>query len=317
MATWLVTGGAGFIGSHIVDELLDKGEKVIVLDNLSSSGNTTNIKHALNQIRFVKGDIRDAEVLKRILKSVDFVSHQAALRSVPRSVDDPLSTNDVNITGSLTLLWECLKARVKRVIYASSSSTYGDSPLNPQKESQTPAPISPYAVSKLAAEHYARVFTKTFGLETVSLRYFNVFGPRQDPRSRYSAVVPLFMKNIQEGKPFLIHGDGRQSRDFTYVKNVAEANWLAARARKAAGENFNVAGGESHSVLEVARLIAKLAGLPFRSKHLPVRKGDVRVTCADPSKSRRILGWTPSIPFHEGMSLTWDAFEATFGRPKR
>jgi len=316
MATWLVTGGAGFIGSHIVDELLEKGEKVIVLDNLSSGGSTVNLEQSLGRIRFVKGDIRDAAVLKRVLRNVDFVSHQAALRSVPRSVDDPLSTNDVNITGTLGLLWACLKARVKRVMYASSSSTYGDSTLSPQKESQTPAPISPYAVSKLAAEHYCRVFSKTFGLETVALRYFNVFGPRQDPRSRYSAVVPLFMKSVVEGKPILIHGDGRQSRDFTYVKNVAEANWLSARAKKAAGENFNIAGGESHSVIEVARLIARLAGRPFHAQHLPSRKGDVRRTCADPAKARRLLGWKPSVSFHEGMSRTWDAFCGSFGWPR-
>ena len=316
MATWLVTGGAGFIGSHIVDELLDKGEKVVVLDNLSSSGSTVNLRRSLGRIRFVKGDIRNPATLKRVLKTIDYVSHQAALRSVPRSVDDPLSTNEVNITGTLTLLWECLKARVKRVIYASSSSTYGDSLLNPQKESQTPAPISPYAVSKLAAEHYCRVFSKTFGLETVSLRYFNVFGPRQDPRSRYSAVIPIFMKSAREGKAFPIQGDGGQSRDFTYVKNVAEANWLSARAKKAAGENFNIAGGESHSVLEVARLISKLSGRPFRCRHLPARKGDVRKTCADPAKARRLLGWKSSVSFHEGLSLTWRAFGDAFGSPR-
>jgi nucleoside-diphosphate-sugar epimerase len=309
MATWLVTGGAGFIGSHIVDDLLMREEKVLVLDNLSSTGNTAHLNHALDRIRFVKGDVRDAVRLKKILKNVDFVSHQAALRSVPRSVDDPLSTNDVNITGTLTLLWECLKARVKRVIYASSSSAYGDSRLIPQRESQTPAPISPYAVSKLTAEHYCRVFSKTFGLETVSLRYFNVFGPRQDPRSRYSAVIPLFMKSAREGKPFPLHGDGRQSRDFTYVRNVAEAHWLASRGRRAVGENFNIAGGESHSVREVAALISRMAGRPLRCEYLPVRKGDVRKTCADTSKARRLLGWKPLVSFREGLILTWSRFQ--------
>lgn len=308
MSTWLVTGGAGFIGSHIVEELLEHGEKVVILDNLST-GKPSTLRLFGSRARFIRGDIRNPSAVRRALRGIRFVSHQAALRSVPRSIDDPLGSNEVNVTGTLTLLWEALKARVQRVVYASSSSVYGDSGEIPQSEAQRPSPVSPYAVSKLAGEHYCRVFAKTFGLETASLRYFNVFGPRQDPRSRYAAVIPIFMKAAREGKPLPVEGDGRQSRDFTFVKNVARANRLAARAPRAAGESFNIACGESHSVIELAREVSRLSGRPLSVRRKPPRIGDVRRTFADVSKARRLLGLKGLVTFRQGLALTWQAFK--------
>ncbi len=303
---YLVTGGAGFIGSNIVRALVARGEKVRVLDNFST-GRRENLSEVGDQIELVEGDLRDPSVLERCLRGVQYVSHQAALRSVPRSVDDPLSTDEVNTHGTLRLLVAARQAgTVKRLVYASSSSVYGDSQVLPKEEGQTPAPISPYAVSKLAAEHYCRTFFLLYGLETVSLRYFNVFGPWQSPESKYAAVVPLFIRAALRGEPLVVHGDGEQSRDFTYIDNVVQANLLAFEAPNVGGEVFNIACNERHSVLEIARLVERLVGRPVSIEHTPPRAGDVRHTQASIDKAMRLLGYRPVVGFEEGMRLTVD-----------
>lgn len=301
---YLVTGGAGFIGSNIVKALVERGEQVRVLDNFST-GSWDNLAEVTDRVEVLEGDLRDAGVLRRALQGVRYVSHQAALRSVPRSVDDPLSTDEVNTHGTLQLL---VAARdvgtVKRLVYASSSSVYGDSPLLPKEESQTPCPISPYAVSKLAGEYYCRTFSLLYGLETVSLRYFNVFGPNQSPESKYAAVVPLFIRAALQGEPLLVHGDGEQSRDFTYIDNVVQANLLAFTAEGVAGEVFNVACNERHSVMEIAKLVERLVGKPVQIQHTPPRPGDVRHTQAAIHKAQRLLGYQVRVGFEEGMKRT-------------
>jgi len=309
---FLVTGGAGFIGSNIAEELLKRKHRVRILDNFCT-GKIEHIKPFLNKVELVRGDIQKEKDLKRALKGIDFVLHQAALRSVPRSVDDPLSTNNVNITGTLKLLYHAREAKVKRVVYASSSSAYGDSKEIPQKITQRPSPISPYAVSKLAAEYYCQVYAKTFGLETVSLRYFNVFGPRQDPDSKYAAVIPKFIEWGFNGEPIEIHGDGKQSRDFTYIANVVDANIRAALTPGISGESFNVACGESHSVLAIARAVEKMIEKKLVLRHLPARAGDVRRTWADIIKTRKLLNYKPLIGFDEGMIKTVQWFKDTRG----
>jgi nucleoside-diphosphate-sugar epimerase len=301
---YLVTGGAGFIGSNIVHALVARGEAVRVLDNFST-GSWANLAEVRDRIEVIEGDVRDPSVLQRALAGVEYVSHQAALRSVPRSVDDPLSTDAVNTHGTLQLLVAARAAgTVKRVVYASSSSVYGDSPALPKEEDQTPAPISPYAVSKLAGEYYCRTFTRLYGLETVSLRYFNVFGPRQSPESKYAAVVPLFIRAALRGEPLVVHGDGEQSRDFTYIDNVVQANLLACTQPNVGGEVFNVACNERHSVLEIAHTVARLVGKPIKIEHTPPRAGDVRHTQASIAKAQRLLGYQPAVGFEEGMRRT-------------
>lgn len=301
---YLVTGGAGFIGSNIVHALVARGEAVRVLDNFST-GSWANLAEVRDRIEVIEGDVRDPSVLQRALAGVEYVSHQAALRSVPRSVDDPLSTDAVNTHGTLQLLVAARAAgTVKRVVYASSSSVYGDSPALPKEEDQTPAPISPYAVSKLAGEYYCRTFTRLYGLETVSLRYFNVFGPRQSPESKYAAVVPLFIRAALRGEPLVVHGDGEQSRDFTYIDNVVQANLLACTQPNVGGEVFNVACNERHSVLEIAHTVARLVGKPIEIEHTPPRAGDVRHTQASIAKAQRLLGYQPAVGFEEGMRRT-------------
>ena len=302
---FLVTGGAGFIGSNIAETLVKRGHKVSVLDNLST-GSLSNLKPFLKKIEFIKGDICNVRDLKKALKGIDYVLHQAALRSVPRSVDDPMSTNDVNITGTLKLLIEARNAKVKRVVYASSSSAYGDSKLIPQNENHRTSPISPYAVAKLAAEHYCHVFAKTFGLQTVSLRYFNVFGPKQSPESKYAAVIPKFIKSAVKGETLIVHGDGKQSRDFTFIDNVVNANILAATAPGVSGETFNIACGDSSSVMDIVRGIEKILGKKIKVKHEPPRAGDVRKTKADISKAKRMLKYKPGISFNEGLEQTFN-----------
>ncbi len=323
---FLVTGGAGFIGSHIVEKLLAMGKPVRIIDNFST-GKKENISSAFNnakkvasiktpQLEVLDGDIRNQKDLERALKDVNIIFHEAALRSVPRSVDDPISTNEVNITGTLLLLQTAKEMGVKRVIYASSSSVYGDSKIFPQKESHTPMPLSPYATSKLAAENYCRVFAKTFGLETISLRYFNVFGPRQNPESKYAAVVPKFMEAAIKDEPLEIHSDGKQSRDFTYIANVVHANLLAASDKATAsakeGAVFNVACNESHSVIEIARIIEKFSKKSLRRNYTPPRKGDVRKTYADISLISKKLSYKPLVDFEEGLNLTWQWFKAQY-----
>ncbi|MDI6757744.1 MAG: NAD-dependent epimerase/dehydratase family protein, partial [Endomicrobiia bacterium] len=241
------------------------------------------------------------------LNGIDTVLHQAALRSVPRSVDDPISSNDVNATGTLELLMAARAAGARRVVYASSSSVYGDSKIFPQKESHPTSPLSPYAVSKLAGENYCRVFSKTFGLETVSLRYFNVFGPRQNPESKYAAVIPKFIESASLGRPLEVHGDGKQSRDFSHVYNVARANLLAASAPSSvarSGQVFNIACGETHSLVEIIRILERIFGAKLHIGKTPSRAGDVRKTRADISSARKTLGYEPSVGFEDGLKMT-------------
>jgi len=306
---FLVTGGAGFIGSNIVEELLKRGYFVRVLDNFST-GKKENLDFT-SSLQVIEGDIREKRNLQKALKGINVVLHQAALRSVPRSVDDPLSTNEVNITGTLNLLFEAKKAGIKRVVYASSSSVYGDSKLLPQKENQKTSPISPYAASKLAAEDYSRVFSKTYGLETISLRYFNVFGPRQSTESKYAAVIPKFIECVFKKEPMEVHGDGLQSRDFSFISKVVSANILAALAPPNVakeGEVFNIACGESHSLLDIIKILEKITAKKLSRIHTKPRAGDVRKTWADISKAKKLLKYKALVDFEEGLSRTFKWF---------
>ena len=309
---YLVTGGAGFIGSHIAESLLRDGHGVRVLDDLSTGSreNFAGFERLSGRFEFLEGDIRVAADVRRAVAGVEGVFHEAALRSVPRSVDDPLSSNDVNVTGTLQLLIACRDAKVRRVVYASSSSVYGDDPTLPKVEGLRPAPISPYAATKLMGEYYCQIYTRLYGVEAVSLRYFNVFGPRQSPESKYAAVVPRFLAAALRDEPLEIHGDGRQSRDFTYIENVVAANVLAMRVPQAAGKVFNVACGSRYSVLDVATAIGKSLRRPVRLEHQPARAGDVRDTQADISQARTILGYEPRVDFEEGMRRTCEYFAA-------
>jgi UDP-glucose 4-epimerase len=310
----LVTGGAGFIGSNIAETLVKRGDTVRVFDNLST-GNKENLTGFLNDLEFVQGDLRSADDLARAVKGMDVVFHQAALRSVERSVHDPAASNDVNITGTLQLLMASRAAGVRRVVYASSSSTYGDNLKYPQVETMRTAPISPYAVSKLAGENYCITFAKTFGLETVSLRYFNVFGPRQHPESQYAAVIPKFMQSALEGTALEVHWDGKQSRDFTYIENVVQANLLAATAQEASGEMFNIASGDCISLLQMIQGLEKLVGHRLERRHKPQRAGDVRKTWADIKKAKKLLRYHPRVDFWEGLRRTWVWFQETHKAP--
>ena len=300
MSLYLVTGGAGFIGSNIVEELVKRSEKVRVLDNFST-GKRENILLFLDKIELIEGDIRSYHIVREAVDGVDFVLHQAALPSVPRSIKDPITTNEVNVGGTLNISNAALDAKVKRVVYASSSSIYGNSEVLPKREDMTTNPLSPYAVSKLAGEKYCQVFSQVYGLETVCLRYFNVFGPRQDPNSQYSAVIPKFITAMKKGAQPTIYGDGKQSRDFTFVANVVEANLLACQANCAGGEIFNIACGKRHSLL---KLVGKLNEI-FESDIEPIfaehRKGEVRHSMADIEKAKKMLGYNPSISFEEGL----------------
>ncbi|MGH9891824.1 MAG: SDR family oxidoreductase, partial [bacterium] len=300
---YLVTGGAGFIGSHIVEGLVAGGRKVRVIDDFIT-GRRENLNGLLEKIELVQGDILDLDLVKKAVEGVEVVFHQAALRSVPLSVDNPLATNEVNTQGTLNVLVASRDAGVGRVVYASSSSVYGDSPQLPKREEHATAPISPYAVSKLAGEHYCSVFTKVYGLETVSLRYFNVFGPRQDPNSQYAAVIPKFISRALQGEPLEVHGDGLQSRDFTYIDNVVQANISAAATKQGIGEAFNVASGEAYSLLDLISALSKIIGRDLPRQHTPSRKGDVRHTLADTAKARRLLGYDPRIAFEQGLRKT-------------
>jgi UDP-glucose 4-epimerase len=310
MAKFLVTGGAGFIGSHIVEELLKRGEWVRVLDNFST-GKWENLRfsdmnndHIDGSLEIIEGDIRNLETCHEACDGVDYILHQAALRSVPKSVDDPSATNDVNVQGTLNILLAAEEKGAKRVVYASSSSVYGSSDHLPQLEDQKPSPISPYAVSKLVGEYYCSVFSKTYGLETISLRYFNVFGPRQDPQSKYAAVIPKFIHAALKGEPLEVHGDGLQSRDFTYINNVVEANLLAVEVPNTNGEVINIACGEHYSILDVGKYISKILGKNLNLYHTDSRRGDVRYTLADISLATRLLGYEVKIGFMEGLTKT-------------
>jgi nucleoside-diphosphate-sugar epimerase len=307
----LVTGGAGFIGSHLVERLLNAGGRVRVLDNFSTGGlaNLPFAAGAGDRLEVVDGDIRDLALLERLSRGVDVVFHQAALRSVPRSIEEPLAANENNVTGTLNVFESARRTGVRRVVYASSSSVYGDRPDLPKREDQALAPISPYAVSKAASEQYAAVWSRLYGVPTVGLRYFNVFGPRQDPASEYAAVIPRFILWALEGAPLEVHGDGTQSRDFTYVDNVVDANLAAARAPALrGGEVFNIGCGDRISLLAIIERLEAIVGRRLERRHTPSRAGDVRHTLADISLAKRLMDYTPLVAFDEGFRRTVDYF---------
>lgn len=307
--TYLVTGGAGFIGSNIVKELLARGEKVRVLDNFAT-GKRENIllyKDDPN-LQIIEGDLRSFHIVRDAVKGVDFVLHQGALPSVPRSVNDPITSNDVNILGTLNILEAAKEFKVKRVIFASSSSVYGNSATLPKEESMAVAPLSPYAVSKYAAERYCQIYYQLYGLETVCLRYFNVFGPNQDPTSQYSAVIPKFIKSIQAGRQPVIYGDGTQSRDFTFVTNNVTANLLACTAEGVAGEVFNIACGVKYTLNELVDEINKVLGTDIHPLYDKDRTGDVKHSLADISKARQGLDYQVQVEFAEGIRRTVEFF---------
>lgn len=299
----LVTGGAGFIGSHIVEALVRQGERVRVLDDFST-GKRENIAPFIDRIDLVEGDLADLETVRKVMRGVKFVLHQGALPSVPKSVQDPLATNRANVTGTLNVLVAARDEGVRRVVYAASSSAYGDSPSLPKEESMKPEPLSPYAVQKYTGELYCRNFFTLYGLETVAIRYFNVFGPRQDPNSQYAAVIPRFVTALRDGRPPVIYGDGEQSRDFTYVENVVRANLLALRAPEAAGEMMNFACGTRYTLNELCRILQRIFKTSIAPIHEAPRPGDVRHSQADIRKSQRLLGYTAHVSFEEGLRRT-------------
>jgi len=309
---FLVTGGAGFIGSHVVERLLAEGHRVRVLDNFST-GSRANLDFARGNRRLevIRGDLKSLESVERAVRGVAVVFHQAAMRSVPRSVADPLGCNAANVTGTLHVLHAASRQKKKpRVVYASSSSVYGERPDLPKREDQPTAPISPYAATKVAGEVYASVWSRLFGVETVGLRYFNVFGPRQDPKSEYAAVIPRFILWGSAGKPLQVHGDGTQSRDFTYIDNVVSANLLAARANGAAvsGKCYNVGCGSRTSLLEIIALLERMLGRSLTKKHLARRAGDVAHTLADIGQAKSDFGYEPLVEFEEGLGRTVQFF---------
>ena len=307
----LVTGGAGFIGSHLSRTLLREGHEVVAVDNLST-GSSANLDDIINEICFIRGDIRDGTLVKRLLRGVDFVFHQAALPSVRRSVDDPWATNDHNVNGTLNLLLASRDAGVRRFIYAASSSAYGETAGLPRKESMPASPLSPYALSKYTGELYCQVFNKVYGLETVCLRYFNVFGPRQDPNSHYAAVIPRFIKALMYGESPVVFGDGKQTRDFTYVDDVVTANILACKAPQkiVAGEVFNIGCGQRVSINRLLEELQVIMGTSIEPSYAEPRPGDVRDSQADISKARKLLGYQPKVELTEGLDLTVAWFSA-------
>jgi UDP-N-acetylglucosamine/UDP-N-acetyl-alpha-D-glucosaminouronate 4-epimerase len=306
--TFLVTGGAGFIGSHIAEALVRRHDKVRILDNLST-GHLSNLDPYRDQVEFVEGDLLDTETVERVVQDVDCIFHQAALASVPRSVKNPLATNAACVTGTLTLLDAARRAGVRRMMYAASSSAYGDQPYSSKRETDLPGPLSPYAVAKLAGEHYCRAFTATYKFETVAIRYFNVFGPRQDPNSPYSAVIPKFISAILEGKQPTIFGDGLQSRDFTFVENVVHGNLLAADAQDVAGRVFNVACGGNITLLDLLNSLNKLLGTDVEPIFEKPRPGDVRQSLADISLARKLLDYEPQVSLHEGLARSIEYYK--------
>jgi nucleoside-diphosphate-sugar epimerase len=302
MALYLVTGGAGFIGSHLVDELLRRGEQVRVLDNFFS-GKRENLTSD-SRLEIIEGDIRDRATVGRAMAGVEYVLHQAALPSVQRSVIDPLASNEVNVNGTLNLLVAARDQKVKRFVFASSSSVYGNSPTLPKHEEMPTQPLSPYAVSKLAGERYCVAFHEVYGLPTVALRYFNVFGPKQDPTSEYSAVIPKFVTAMLAGQPPLIHGDGLQSRDFTFIQNVVQANLLACEKAEAVGHALNIACGERYTLLDLHRSLCEIIGSSAQPEFDQVRSGDVKHSLASIDLAGKLLGYRPAIDWDSGLRQT-------------
>jgi UDP-glucose 4-epimerase len=307
--TYLVTGGAGFIGSHICERLLNEGYGVRVLDNFSN-GKEENLSQFRDQVEVIRGDVRDTQTVAEAMKDVYVVFHEAALGSVPRSVADPVSTHESNITGTLNVLLAARDAGVRRVVFASSSSVYGETLELPKHEGITPQPLSPYALSKLAGEHYISVFNHVYGFEAVSLRYFNIFGPRQDPQSEYAAVIPKFVTALLSGNRPIVFGDGGQSRDFTYVENVVEANLLASEADGIAGKAFNVACGGRYTLLDLLDRIKQALGTDIEPVHEPARAGDVRDSQAAIDAASEAFGYSIKVDFDEGLRRTVEWFKA-------
>jgi nucleoside-diphosphate-sugar epimerase len=308
MAIYLVTGGAGFIGSHLAEELERRGERVRVADSLIT-GHRRNLAH-LRTIEFVEGDLADLDVARTAVDGVDYVLHQAAIPSVPRSVTDPITSNRANIDATLNVLVAARDAGVRRVVYAGSSSAYGDMPTLPKREDMPTDPLSPYALQKLVGEQYLRLFTRLYGLETVTIRYFNVFGPRQDPSSAYSGVISLFATRMLEGRAPTIQGDGGQTRDFTYVANVVDGVLRACTAPRASGEVINVAVGGRISINELCARMASVLGSTVQPEYTPPRAGDVRDSQADITRAREILGYEPIVSFEEGLRRTLEWYKA-------
>jgi UDP-glucose 4-epimerase len=307
MGTYLVTGGAGFIGSHIVGALVARGDRVRVLDNLCT-GKRANVAAYEGEIEFVEGDLVKSRAVERALEGVEIVFHQAALASVPRSVDAPLDTNASCVTGTVTLLDVARKTGVRRVVFAGSSSVYGDQPTPAKHEELLPMPLSPYAAAKAVGELYCQAFTATYGLETVTIRYFNVFGPRQDPESHYAAVIPKFVTEMLAGRQPTIFGDGKQSRDFTYIDNIVHGNLLAADAPAAVGRTINVACGKSFDLLQLVAGVNKALGTNIQPVFEPARAGDVRESLADISLARTLLDYEPIVGFEDGLRRTVDYY---------
>ena len=303
MANYVVTGGGGFIGSHIVEELLRRRETVKVIDNFST-GKRENVAPFLKDVEVFEADIADATNLTEIFKGADYVIHQAAIPSVPKSILNPVKSHQANVNGTLNVLIAARDAGVKRVVYASSSSLYGDSPTLPKHEGMMPNPLSPYGAQKLFAEMYCQVFTKAYRLETVSLRYFNVFGPRQDSTSQYSGVLALFIPAVLQDRRPTIYGDGLQSRDFTYVQNVVEANLLSCKAPGVAGQVFNVACGDRITVNSMLQQINKITGKDIAPIYAEPRAGDIKHSQAEISRAKELLGYQPKVTFEEGLSRT-------------
>lgn len=303
MNKYLVTGGAGFIGSHIAGELVQKGHSVRIIDNFST-GKRENISSFLDKVELVEADIREFKACRKVVEGIDFVLHQAALTSVPLSIENPLQTNEINITGTLNLLLASRAAKVQRLVFASSAAVYGENPRLPKTENMEGLPISPYALSKWVGELYCRLFSQLYGLSTVCLRYFNIFGPRQDPFSQYASVVPSFIGKILKGKKPTVFGDGEQSRDFVYVSNVVNANILASKASGVSGEVFNIAAGEKTTVNSLLEELNGVLRKEIKPSYDDPRPGDIKHSYADISKARKMLKYEPTVSFSEGLSET-------------
>jgi nucleoside-diphosphate-sugar epimerase len=310
---YLVTGGAGFIGSNTVDELVRRGHGVVVLDDLSS-GKEDNLAEVRSKITFMKGSITDIEVVQKAMVQADYVIHLAARTSVPRSVKDPVDTNRINVDGTLNVLVAARDNKVKRVVFAASSSAYGDTPTLPKSEDMQPVPISPYGVTKYVGELYAQTFGRCYGLENVCLRYFNIFGPRQDPDSPYSGVLSRFSMAFLDSTPPVVFGDGEQTRDFTYVDNAVLANILACEAPSASGRSFNVGTGQAVSLNQVIQMLQKASGKTLETKYEPSREGDIRDSLADIRLAKEFLGYEPAVLFEEGLERTYAWYQANHAK---
>jgi UDP-glucose 4-epimerase len=309
MAKCLITGGGGFIGSHLAERLVKDGHAVRVLDNFSS-GKRSNLEHIAGPLEIIEGDLRSAEDCRRACRQMEVIFHQAAVPSVPRSVEDPATSHAANVDGTFNLLVAARDAGCRRVVFAASSSAYGDVPQLPKRENMAPTPLSPYAVNKLVGEYYCSVFSTCYGLETVSLRYFNVFGPRQDPKSQYAAAIPAFVTSILRGEPPIIYGDGEQTRDFTYIDNVVHANVLAATASGLKGQVLNIACGASVTVNNIIRQINALLGTSVKPCYEPERPGDVKHSLADIALAKEVIGYEPLVMFDTGLRRAIDFYKS-------